>query len=1263
MKNLNRKIILISTIILFILVSAGLIAIVNASSETIYSESFDSETSEMDLVSFPDAYNSTYSVNGSLNLENTFPSEFHEENWSNFTDYSCNHDFSEDVIGEVPEGWVNDSAEGCTVKVINLLGVQSKVLEVYDGVDTNIADPLTYTLFEPQETGVVEMKYRSNNVDAGSSSYIRIHDGGLARGILFKIKNGNFHNWDDILVSASSNQWYFLRFTFDCVSDTYNLTIKENNKTGLEIYSGTDLIFRGVLSYINQIRLQIYNGDEGEIMYVDDIVCSLPIIPVPYWDLTSNSEYTLSSYNDNGTVSSWLENGSLSTEMWETSVELQIDTNHYDAFGQLMKVSDDEIHYYFRQSSTHGSDTKGKIVKEVYNLTTETWGSRTTIYDDENSTLDCRNVGGGIINNSIYVFFQRQIMGGGILDGGYIKSTNLTGMEWSNYIDNKFSDVSIYGALISTNVSNTFLQPYYDNSDPSNYTVGTLKTIDNGDSFRKGSIIYNGSVFWCETSIIHIGNGRLIALMRNNSGSRVGQSISSDNGEIWSPISLTNLGDDDDVKITRINYDNETNNVIVMFRDRDGADESRDLITVSNATDVFNNCTAYKTPKVIFEGNRKNGYVSMVKVSYNKWFYVFSDDIIVDGYDADTYGGYLEYYDNVYQSVSKELNHTFNILDLYKSESDLVPYNLKYSYKTNISQLIDFTIWNYDAESWDLVNSSTNKENFYDCNFELNSSHYNSSFDVKLNWYGLNASNDFDLYLNDLSVDYNWTYISGDIYSIIDRDLDFSFLNKYDSGYDNYQKLYNITINFRYRFSNYTSHDYVANIGLVGLITDGDWNEGCYSFDFNSENYDLTNVFFNVSNGLLEISEINYIIFFKCLNVYEGDNVYSFTGETGKTGTDILFVDSAEGGANNSEILASIDGRDEVLHYKSDVNFEILDNTFKERITGTVEFYIRYHDTNTGTNSFHLIDETNDNSITLMFYQNKFQYLTTGWNSIMDVSIDTWYHIKIEFDCASTWDVWVDGVSKGTGLPFKGSPSALDGFRIQGIVDEHMYLDAVNYSWMPKYDVDCYTKIYQNFTLTPELTLTDYQKTTSNLTLEFDYNFTASEDSEVYDFYNGIDDSLLLFKIHIQHEDGWNVLNYSFNESKSETFSLGISNYLDDMSKDEFRGFKLEVLISGNPSSITIDDLKLIDSNPYEAPATDTDDNGDDDDAISDSASETAEETITLPFELNLPLTVFGFLIIVGLTIFLVMFFNRGKKSKNPTRVVKRGHQNKKKKR
>lgn len=84
------------------------------------------------------------------------------------------------------------------------------------------------------------------------------------------------------------------------------------------------------------------------------------------------------------------------------------------------------------------------------------------------------------------------------------------------------------------------------------------------------------------------------------------------------------------------------------------------------------------------------------------------------------------------------------------------PNSISYSYKTSVSQTIDFDIWNWDTESWDEIESINNYETFDDDIFYLDygSPYVNSSNGIRIRFQAFDCSADFRIEIDQLRLDY-----------------------------------------------------------------------------------------------------------------------------------------------------------------------------------------------------------------------------------------------------------------------------------------------------------------------------------------------------------------------------------------------------------------------------------------------------------------------------------------------------------------------------
>ena len=238
--------------------------------------------------------------------------------------------------------------------------------------------------------------------------------------------------------------------------------------------------------------------------------------------------------------------------------------------------------------------------------------------------------------------------------------------------------------------------------------------------------------------------------------------------------------------------------------------------------------------------------------------------------------------DNLYSckiefNVNVDLSHVYN---LNASVEDAIDFtNLYYSFQTNIYQLFNLSMYNVKTAQFDLINSSYNNESFYNNleAFDFND-YINATGHLVLNFKGYNFSTEYQLYLEKLIIEFNWTKQGEKTFASISKDIDYSILNYYDSGYDAYQKLYNVSINVLYRFTNHTSYNENASFTVestdYSLVTDGSWNSLSHDFTFDSASENDFSVIFNISNGLLQLSELNYSITFICLDTNSKTRLY-----------------------------------------------------------------------------------------------------------------------------------------------------------------------------------------------------------------------------------------------------------------------------------------------------------------------------------------------------------------------------------------------------
>ncbi|KKN58657.1 hypothetical protein LCGC14_0549880, partial [marine sediment metagenome] len=207
-------------------------------------------------------------------------------------------------------------------------------------------------------------------------------------------------------------------------------------------------------------------------------------------------------------------------------------------------------------------------------------------------------------------------------------------------------------------------------------------------------------------------------------------------------------------------------------------------------------------------------------------------------------------------------------MEVENPDADTIDY-LKYSHKTNQSQTIDLDIWNWITEQWYEIESVDNYATFNDDMFALGqgSQYVNSTNGIRIRYQAVSSNSDFQLEIDRLALNYTYIQFQGSIIKTVND----NFLNRYDTGFSNYKKLYNITTKFNYRFTkNNSAFQDLAQFSMNGnnflLTKDNSWHsfEETVEFDSTSQNsFDFT---FNISNGLLELDNMNYTLLFTAMD-------------------------------------------------------------------------------------------------------------------------------------------------------------------------------------------------------------------------------------------------------------------------------------------------------------------------------------------------------------------------------------------------------------
>lgn len=323
-------------------------------------------------------------------------------------------------------------------------------------------------------------------------------------------------------------------------------------------------------------------------------------------------------------------------------------TSTYDGFGDLEKIGSDTILHAFRSGEGHGTGT-ASIVGKKYTISTGTWGTTYTILPVE-SGRHFADIEMGIIGNRIFLFYKRETSAGTTLSMEYIVSRDLTGTSWSSptvltphaAFD---SFLTHQGAFTETDTPGTYILLVYHLTG-STRSIRVFKTTNYGNTWADtGTPVVSGSTQWGEPSVCHIGDGKMVGIVRRNDGGYMGYFTSDDNGDTWSSVSDASFfPNSTSIKPGFIYYDKQYDDVFFTYLSRGGTTE--DIIYYSVAIDPqavyddFN--TAFASPLTLTSDNFNNsfnGYPSAIRIGNYKYLVVWSEE--VGATDADMYYGII----------------------------------------------------------------------------------------------------------------------------------------------------------------------------------------------------------------------------------------------------------------------------------------------------------------------------------------------------------------------------------------------------------------------------------------------------------------------------------------------------------------------------------------------------------------------------------------------------------------------------------------------
>jgi len=191
---------------------------------------------------------------------------------------------------------------------------------------------------------------------------------------------------------------------------------------------------------------------------------------------------------------------------------------------------------------------------------------------------------------------------------------------------------------------------------------------------------------------------------------------------------------------------------------------------------------------------------------------------------------------------------------------------------------------------------------------------------------------------------------------------------------------------------------------------------------------------------------------------------YGFEDDKGKTDTSISFVDGIESDSNVVNVSEELDGHKDFLDYQDDNYFY---NNFSSQTTGYIDFWFRTEtsDSLPGDQLWISVKDSTQDAITLQFFNGEIRSHEDGtWSPSPGwyfYSADTWYHIKILFNCSSeTYSVWINNVLIRSEKDFVSSSiydysAGVEELRFDSYSSPvRRYFDAIGYSWDSSYNVN-----------------------------------------------------------------------------------------------------------------------------------------------------------------------------------------------------------------
>lgn len=116
--------------------------------------------------------------------------------------------------------------------------------------------------------------------------------------------------------------------------------------------------------------------------------------------------------------------------------------------------------------------------------------------------------------------------------------------------------------------------------------------------------------------------------------------------------------------------------------------------------------------------------------------------------------------------------------------------------------------------------------------------------------------------------------------------------------------------------------------------------------------------------------------------------------------------------------------------------------------SGIIEYYWATSTLSSGAPTYFDFRQSSSNRILVVFYSGYIQTYNGSWHQVVAISVNTWYHMKIEFNL-SQYNLTINGINYGTYLT-QGSPAFYSYLRINtenGGSNYYAYFRSLRFSW------------------------------------------------------------------------------------------------------------------------------------------------------------------------------------------------------------------------